>query len=104
MTITRPPSLSEEEAREYRARGGTVYQSSHDPRVSYLLNWFLGLVAVLLAAGGIGTFNLLADMRDQLRDLTNKPPAATADQVAYLQRQIDEIKSDITKERDRARH
>jgi hypothetical protein len=103
MSITRPPAMTDEEADERRARGGRVYQTSQDPRLSYLLNWFLSIVAVMLTAGGIGAFTMLISMRDDVRDMKNRPAPATADQVAYLQKQINEIRDDITEERERAR-
>lgn len=103
MSITRPPVMDDEEAERYRARGGHIYQSSHDPRVSYYLNWIMGIFAAVLVAGGLAAFNTLLGMRDDVRDLKNRPAAATAEQVAYLQKQIDDIRGDITKERDRAR-
>lgn len=102
--ITRPPAMSDEEAARIRSHGGRVYQSSEDPRMSRLLNVALAIASALMIAALIGTFTTLLAMREQLVVLTNRPEPASREQVAYLQRQIDEIKSDIAKERDRARH
>lgn len=103
MSITRPPAMSDEEADERRASGGRVYQSAEDPRMSRLLNLVLAIATALMIAALVGTFTTLLAMREQLAVLTNRPEPASREQVAYLQRQIDEIKSDISKERDRAR-
>ena len=87
-----------------------MYQSSQDPRVSWALNWFFGIAALLVAAAATGMFTMLFDMRDKqtsqgtlLTVLINRPEPATREQVAYLQKQIDDIRGDIAKERDRAR-
>jgi hypothetical protein len=72
--------------------------------MSRLLNLVLAVTTALMIAALIGTFTTLLGMREQLAILTNRPEPASREQVAYLQRQIDDIRSDITKERDRARH
>lgn len=95
MSITRPPALSEEEAQERRSNGARVYQSSQDPRVTWVLMWIAGIVATILGAGILGGFNFLIDMRDDVRDLKNRPAPATASQVQDLQRQIDELRSEV---------
>lgn len=95
MTTTRPPALTDEQAERIRASGGTVYQSAHDPRLSYLLNWVLGIVAAMVIAGGVATFSMLFTMREQLAVIAARPEPATKDQVEYLQRQINDLKQQV---------
>lgn len=102
--------MSDEEAAQRRADGMPVYKTAHDPRFSWALNWFLGIVAVLLALSVGGTFSMLFEMRDKqisqgtmMNVLISRPEPASREQVAYLQKQIDDIRGDIIRERDRAR-
>lgn len=87
--------MSEEEAAKIRANGGHVYQTAKDPRVSWMLNWVLGIAACLLTAGGVGTFSMLFAMRDQIAIIASRPEPASREQVAYLQRQIDDLKAQV---------
>jgi hypothetical protein len=102
--------MSEEEAVRRAASGEHIYKTSHDPRFSWALNWFLGIIAVLLALSVGGTFSMLFEMRDKqisqgtmMNVLISRPEPASREQVAYLQKQIDDIRGDIIRERERAR-
>ena len=72
-----------------------MVQSTHDPRLSYLLNWVLGIVAAMVIAGGVATFSMLFTMREQLAVIAARPEPATKDQVEYLQRQINDLKQQV---------
>lgn len=101
MSLTRPPVMTEEEAEHTRAVGGRVYQTPKDPRVSWILNWVFGVIACMLTAGGIGTFSMLFAMREQLAIIASRPEPASRDQVAYLQRQIDDLKAQVAVRNER---
>lgn len=100
---TRPPALTDEQAERIRAGGGTVFQSTQDPRLSYLLNWILGIVATLIIAGGVGTFSMLFTMREQLAIIAARPEPATREQVSNLQRQIDDLREQVKRVNDERR-
>ncbi len=86
MSITRPPAIGDGEADEIRSRGGRIYQTQNDPRVSWALNWFMGVVSVLLTAALIGVTTTMIAVRDDVRDLKRE--------VAYLKNQMSEIHED----------
>src|SRR5687768_17359755 len=104
MNLTRPPAMTDQEADRHRASGGRVYQTAEDPRLSRLLNWFLGIIAPCCIAGGIRTDGLLQSMRDKqliqgvkLDALIARPEPATERQVANLQRPIGALRSEMRK-------
>lgn len=103
MTMTRPPALPDDQAERIRASGGTVYQSAHDPRLSYLLNWVLGIVAAMVVAGGVAVFSMLFSMREQIAIIAARPEPASKEQVANLQRQIDDLRDQVKRVNDERR-
>ncbi len=87
--------MTPEQAEDIRRRGGTVYQTQHDPRFSYLLNWSLGIIAALVVAGGVATFSMLFTMRDQLAIIAARPEPASREQVTYLQQQVNDLRAQV---------